>query len=271
MNLEYKHKTIALKITINDNKTACATVHDDPGFKGDNVLPLHYSLLGEVAPTLAPLAIDNSLNSHTAYRYDWVVGLGEPPTPWEWRQLMRPVRALTVQLVVDCRGTGLTFSDAAPMLLALHPSLETTSWFDRHADDTREVVKETAKLAEPYTFGLSAVAGVAANYISSGKGKDKNWFMYRFFETGLRSTVIEWNIKKDTLWEYGPLLRGSIVLSFHGAPQENDSIRLLLRPRLGFDNSKTRGSDISFVPDLKYLEDAPATPVALTVRPHMPQ
>jgi hypothetical protein len=37
------------------------------------------------------------------------------------------------------------------------------------------------------------------------------------------------------LQSFGPLLRGSIVLAFHGEPKEGKEIVLLLRPRLGFD------------------------------------
>ena len=50
---------------------------------------------------------------------------------------------------------------------------------------------------------------------------------------------MEWRINKKVLDQYGPLLRGSLVLAFHGSAEGDTSrektVRLELRPQLGFN------------------------------------
>jgi hypothetical protein len=69
-----------------------------------------------------------------------------------------------------------------------------------------------------------------------------------------------------SLVEYGPLLRGSIVLAFHGLSKHPEAgITLLLRPRLGFD----RTDKINDIPPWQQLEQN--APVHLFVRPQLRQ
>ena len=263
MSVNFIQNTVPVKMTFNpDGSVGCEV--DPPNPNAGKVLPLHYSIIGEVEPALAPLSIDYSISPDHSYRYDWVVGIGAPPIDWNYREELRRERAITVQLVINCNDSGVSFSDSSPMLLGLQPSLHTSSWRDRNAAANRDSVKQVAQIAQPYVPVLPGVLEIASNYIGSSDDKDnKNWWMYRFFEKEFNCTVIEWNVNNKVLVEYGPLLRGSVVLSFHGDIQESGYITLLLRPRLGFD--KRSGQEVNFVPENKDLERGHR--VALEVRP----
>jgi hypothetical protein len=200
----------------------------------------------------------------TSYRYDWVVGVG--PADWDYlSEMRRKRRAVVVQLLVDSGVGGFTFTDSSPVLAGLTPSLKTSSWFDDHADAIRESVRSVAELAKPYLPIVPGVVQGAANFIGSkGDADVKNWYMYRFFSGDQHCCAIEWNINKNVLIEYGPLLRGSIVLTFHGrAKVSGAGIRLLLRARLGFDQK----NEINDLPPWEELEQG--APVQLFVRPQL--
>ncbi len=83
--------------------------------------------------------------------------------------------------------------------------------------------------------GLSMIT----NLVDSGTNERKNWYLYRFLDDRLRSPAIEWRISKRVLEQYGPLMRGSVLLTFHGqpsvpAPADQPPVELVLRPNLGF-------------------------------------
>jgi hypothetical protein len=264
MTIDSKQKTVNIALSFLDDGSVISTAISADEM-GNHVLPLHYSLTGEVHPTLAPLSIDHSIDSSTSYRYDWVVGVAEPPVWWDWHGRMRTERTIAVQLFIDCRDSGCSFSDSSPVLLGLQPSLHTSSWWDRHADTVRDSVREAAKLAEPLVPVVPGIVQVASNYISSGDNHQKNWWMYRFFSTRRKCIVVEWNINHGVLVEYGPLLRGSIVLSFHGKRKGSNGINLILFPRLGFD--KRGHQDINYLPPYEALEDET---VELLIEPKEP-
>jgi hypothetical protein len=260
MHVVIKQKTVYVGIRIERDGRAEGRVlsqiedheHDE------NVLPLHYSLMGEVNPVLVPLPVDYSFNNDTSYRYDWVVGVAEPYTEWDWHAVMRGrERALSVQLLIDCGDSGFSFSDMSPVLLGLHPSLHSVSWLEKHAELLREGVKgaaELAKLIPSAPPGLPDMLKAGSNFISSGEKDEKNWWIYRFLDMRKKCCVVEWNINHKVLEEYGPLLRGSIVLAFHGAPKDEHPIIMLLLPRLGFDRSHDKLSNIKFLPPPEELE-----------------
>lgn len=150
MTIMFKQNTVTVKVNFNaQNDFIDASVHGYDCYD-DNALPPHYSILGEVGPALAPLSIDYALVPDGAYRYDWVVGLGPVPRAWGKELKLRSKRAVTVQLVVNCHNSGVSFSDTSPMLLGLQPSLYTSSWWDRNADKTRAFIKGMSDAAKPY-------------------------------------------------------------------------------------------------------------------------
>ena len=66
MGIEVKQNTVSVRLFSRDNVVE-SSVHEH-GFDGDKVLPLHYSIMGEVEPKSAPLSIDYSLSSQGSYR-----------------------------------------------------------------------------------------------------------------------------------------------------------------------------------------------------------
>jgi hypothetical protein len=235
----------------------------------EHVLPLHYSLMGEVEPDLVPLSIEYSFEEKTSYRYDWVVGVAEPLDTWDWHRAMefRKERAISVQLLIDCGDSGFSFSEMSPKLLGLEPSQDSSSFIDRNAVPLRESADVAAALAQ----GIPVVPGilkVGSSFIRSGEKDKKNWWTYRFFDARRKCSVVEWNISHTVLKEYGPLLRGSIVLSFHGTSRSTDPaspITMLLHPRLGFDPHKP----LSYVPPVEEL-DTDERRVELSIEPVKP-
>jgi hypothetical protein len=170
---------------------------------------------------------------------------------------IREERALAVQVLVDSNGSGYTVSEFAAYLLGLRPSRDTASWLEKNSEGLGSALREVASLAEPISKRAASVLNASAlmsNFIASSDSKTKNWFIYRFLDEEKKCMGIEWNIHRTVLRQYGPLLRGSLVLSFHGALNEENRLKLLLRPRLGFRGKST----LDYLPDYQDLErDAP--------------
>jgi hypothetical protein len=261
MSVGFEQNTMDVDIILSEDHVALTK--DSKDVKYNYTLPLYRSIIGELDPTLAPLAIDYTINSETAHRYDWVVGLGEPSGVSDWHSTLRPERTISVQLSIASNDSGLSFSDSSPMLLGLQPSLETESWWDRHVAAIRESMRQAAGIATPVLPGVVPGAiQIASNFITSGDQRGKNWWMYRFLEKDKKSIVIEWNINHKVLVEYGPLVRGSVALSFHGERKENGDITLLLRAGVGFDRRK----NLEYLPSWDKMEEKNSR-VALTVKP----
>jgi hypothetical protein len=219
MNIGFKQNTVTIGISlpINDGPEG-HVISTDKKHKYPLVLPLYYSLMGEMEPDLAPLSID--MKDTMLYRYDWVVGIGHPdPGPQDWYMSMRDERTVTVQLLVDCGDSGLSFSDYTPMLLGLQPSRHTESWWERNADIMRESIRAGAALVGTFNPLLSGAAQVAANFIRSneGPGEEKNWWIYRFLDTKRRCCTIEWNISRK-VWSR-PVTVGRRIAPSTAAPE----------------------------------------------------
>lgn len=230
MVTDHKHKTV-------DNIST-------PG--GD--VKLHYSLTGEISPVLAPLSIDHSMGADSSYRYDWAMGLYSEDIPHLVSSL-RHKRAIAVDLFIVCGD--YSFSDGSPLLLGLQPAFNTESWWDRNAHLVQASVYQAAEVAKPLIPFVPGAVQVASNFIVSEKGTF--WYMYRYFDRDEKCTVIQWNINPPVLSAYGPLLRGSIVLSFHGPYKDGSAIRLRLKPGLGFDPHNEEAY-VRPVPPDEYIE-----------------
>jgi hypothetical protein len=231
-------------------------------------LLLHFSLMGETKPALSPFSVEYSFDDKAlAYRYDWQVGITPPKVNdeyWDWMKEIRENRAIAVQLLIDPGQSGCGFSEISAMLLALQPSKDTSSWLDQHAKNIGEGLGKLAEIAQPINTmatNIIKVSSLMSNFIGSGEQGAKNWFIYRFLDEGRRCCAVEWNINLKVLKQYGPLLRGSIILTFHGTRKKNEPMRMLLRPRLGFGTD----SDIAYVPPAEELEKE--LPVELLLDP----
>jgi hypothetical protein len=251
-------------IVISDTIESNANTQPD---KGPFAKPLtwYLSLAGDSAVTSGSLpASDSTLIQ--PYRYDWLVGLSccaDPRLWWDWQASLREEDTLKVQILIEC-PKGVTWSELSIHLLALHPSRNTTSWFEENADASVRAVGSLVKTAGSVLPGLALGAELLNAIPSEGGRKSwflprkKQWFLYRYYDVASGCPAIEWTISKNTLREYGPLLRGSMVLAFHGEPTKQDAFASLrLQAGLGL---RKRG-------DLVYLRpQGPAAIPRLTIR-----
>ena len=80
MSIEVRQTTVDVRIEGNEGRVLAEPPED--GEENRQVLRLHYSLMGETQPTLAPLLLDFSQDDRgSAFRYDWQVGVtpSKPP------------------------------------------------------------------------------------------------------------------------------------------------------------------------------------------------
>lgn len=257
----------------------------------EKALRILVGLLGEPEPQVLSLAptYDREQQSRM-YRFDWLFGLALPigsedhekwePVWWNWQKKLRRKSALTVQILISQADSGFGFTDISATLLALPPSRDTRSWLEINADRLGKALADLSRLPKGAVPGPGAVAGavgnevgailrtssIFSNFIASRKSLGRrNWFIYRYFDAEENCTAIEWRINRRVLREYGPLLRGSLVLLFHGAqakhPECQHGIRIEVRPGIGF----YRKDELSFVQPTKVFE--PKERVSLLIKP----
>jgi len=247
MSITIKSKTVDIKIEINGNEADGHVIPLDVQHEeSEKIMRMHYSLMGETIPMLSPLFGEFSTDEKTdekmaTYRYDWSVGLTliDPCYLWNWMKTIREKRAMAVQLLIDCGDSGYSFTELSAVLLTLQPSLEGSSLYDKYADKIGDSLSKLSEITQPFNqtaAGVFRLTAAMSNLISSGEKNDKKWFIYRFLDERKKCCAIEWNINRNVFENYGPLLRGSLILNFHGTKNagSNGSIEMLLRPRLGF-------------------------------------
>ena len=127
-------------------------------------------------------------------------------------------------------------------------------------DKAGEIVSHFSALYGNLLKIPSVVTRLLASDWKNGEKDYKHWFLYRFLDEDRSCPTVEWNISKSVVHQYGPALRGCIMLAFHGNPAPKKQLRLLLRPRISFkDNS------MNYDPPKKQPEDA--NPVELAISP----
>ena len=270
MSTEVKHKTVDVEITQIDKQIFQGKVvpEDQPHQEDDKVLRLHFSLMGETAPTLSPLSPDYSFGgATTAYRYDWIAGITpiERCCKWNWWDAISENRAMVVQLLIDPGQSQCSFSEISTLVLALQPSKDTATWLDRYSEKLGDSLAKFSEAASPLSntaAGIIKTSALLSNFISSDEKGQKNWFIYRFLDEKRKCVAVEWNISRNVVHGYGPLLRGSILLAFHGGGQPQKPLTLLLRPRIGLGKG---GPALKFLPPWEELESD--NPVALSINP----
>src|SRR6266403_507639 len=231
MSIQILHKTVDMIFTQSPKGKLTGNALRDDRKYGENykLLRLHFSLMGETSPALSPLSVDYSIeHGTTAFRYDWMVGasLVEPSYKWNWFNEIATQRAVIVQLLIDPGQSECGFSESNAFLLGLHPSLDTALWAERNAEKLTEGLAKLSNVTEPFSKIASNIlktSAVMSNFVTSDdksknrfKRGQKNWFLYRFLDEKRRCCAVEWNISRNVMHQYGPLLRGSILLAFHG-------------------------------------------------------
>jgi hypothetical protein len=198
------------------------------------------SLQGENAPL--PAAVDASTPVKPAvYRYDWAFGLTLiKGYYWDWMNEFPDNGALAIHLVLQ----PLPFEggpEALPVAAALsllHPSRNNDSRWAQMMPMLLRGGAEMAKIgsaALPALDYLSSGMTLGSDLVESSASNSKKWFLYQFFDETLSAPVVEWRINKETLLEYGPLLRGTLVLAFPKLVQAGSgALRILLRPQIHY-------------------------------------
>lgn len=268
MGIEIRQKTVdvAFAESAKGNLKGSVVPANRKHEEHDKVLRLYFCLMGETSPASSPLAADYGTDGNTAaYRYDWMAGVTpvHPCYRWNWWDAVASERAVTVQLLIDPGESGCGFSEISAALLGLSPSMNTASWLERNSDRIADSLARLSDIAEPFNKIASNVmrtSAVMSGFIASEAREKKNWFLYRFVDEKRRCCAVEWNISRDVVHQYGPLLRGSIVLAFHGGQQPSRPLTLLLRPRLRFSDRS-----LDYQPPAEELEAE--DPVALSIYP----
>jgi hypothetical protein len=123
----------------------------------------------------------------------------------------------------------------AAHLLSLQPWKNTTSWLERNSRLVGDNLRDLSNVAEPMSMtaaNIFKVFALMSNFVGSGEQNAKNRFICHFLDEKKKCCATEWNINRGVLEQFGPLLRGSIVLAFHGTGKRSNAITLLLRSRL---------------------------------------
>jgi hypothetical protein len=236
------------------------TIDEDHYKKLGTVIRLHLALMGETRPVLSPLSVDvASDREYRVYRYDWVVGI-KGLSDWNWKAALRS-EALVVQLAIRPQASNIGCTCVAAKLNVLPPSRDTSTWSERNPDTAAEIAKNTVDLAAgvagvPIVGAATKVAAALSNSLTSRGRWKTNWYVYQYVDHV--DQAVEWHIRRSVLDEYGPLLRGSLMLGFHGGVPEAGGIRLRLRPTLAFQRGlrymRFFGNDLRRVSPMAELE-----------------
>lgn len=269
MSIEIKQKTVNVVFAqTRDNKLRGNLAKAEQKYTAaTQALKFHFSLAGESSPMLSPLSADFSMDEKTTlYRYDWMVGATpfHPCYEWNWFKEIAKDRAMIVQLLIDPGESGCTFTEANTFLLGLQPSKDAASVFEKNISKLGESLDKLSSIAEPFSkiaSNMLKTSAVVSNFITSDEKDQKNWFIYRFLDEKRACCAVEWNVSQNVLHQYGSVLRGSILLAFHGNPKPKKPLTLLLRPRLNFGKSHIMDYD----PPAEELESN--NPVALSINP----
>jgi len=272
MSISSMNRVLDLAIPDLSNKASCRLYYgpaqERPSIKLDsdaykkykesgNVLRWYFGLMGETSPTLSPLSVDVAGDKdYLVYRYDWVFGISIPnvlvpdqnqdPNDeqkgqlwWDWQKKLTTGTCMAVQVIISPEDPQLAYTCVATNLNVLPPSRDEKSWLQRNRKGVIEFVKSGTKIAEEWHPGIitKTLATLSNSLDAQAPGEERNWFIYQFVDPDSHSCAVEWRVYKKVLEQYGPLLRGSLVLAFHGShgKGEQKGIRLVLRPQLGFN------------------------------------
>ncbi|MGB5158118.1 hypothetical protein [Desulfobacterium sp. N47] len=253
MALQVKHSQLDIKINDFDSDSrVCMKINPNSEeiieFNKKHktrYLKISTSLIGEDSPFLSDFSANFADKNQSLYRYDWIFGLSCLPvegknTFWDWKAALRDNNSLKIQFLFDLNKSNLCANDLSAHLLCLYPSKDISSWFDKHSKSISSGLDSLAETTEDYSKTASDVfriSNILTNFISSDDN-GKNWYLYRFLDQNSGALGLEWHITKKVIDQFGPLLRGSLIVSFHGQTnkdQKNDTIKLAVRPELGFN------------------------------------
>jgi hypothetical protein len=137
---------------------------------------------------------------------------------------------------------------------------------EKSAASLAQTFRIASAASKPFSKVIASTFAATASLpeiIASHKEGRANWFIYRFLDERTGGYAVEWRISRAVIDEYGPLLRGSVMLAFHGDEGVENTgdrwINLLLRPQINFH----RSDPLRFVS----LRDEKCPAVRLSVQP----
>ena len=215
----------------------------------------HLSIQGEENPTISRTT--GSLDTTTdtwIYRCDWAFGITLiEGFYWDWMKALRKESALAVHIILKPEKYAPEAIPISATLSTLHPSRNTKSKLDfaiQSMKTAADVGKISASTLPPLDYVSSGLM-LGSNLLESQTKKQKNWFLYQFFDEKLKCPVVEWRISQEVLKEYGPLLRGTLFLAFYGSIKSGHNlVRVQLRPQIGYYAK----SDITFITPTNKLD-----------------
>ena len=256
----------------------------DKYVKGGKVLRWYVGLMGETSPELSPLSVDVAGDKeYHVYRYDWVFGVtcadvSESKAKrgqlwWDWQKALRKGTSAVVQLIILPGTSGLAYTCVATNLNVLPPARDTETWWYKNRGGVLDLVKEGTKAAEDlYPGAITKAFSALTNSLNArDRWKRTNWFIYQYLDSETQGCAVEWQINKKIMKQYGPLLRGSLVLAFHGGTGDGSTerqrhIRMIMRPQLGFHPKKEL---VRLTPQMKE-PDQVALDIVPRSAPHQP-
>ena len=207
----------------------------DPAKDNEFIQRWYLSLQGEGTPLFS--ATDAAEGGQKIYRYDWTLGITLiKGHHWDWQKELREENTLAIHLLLDSDGGNAP--EAFPVsatLSALNPARSTQTFQERLLPALTKTGAKTSALSSDFLPAMKYLAAgfdVGSNLLESYSGKEKNWFLYQFLDSERCCPVVEWRINKRVFQEYGPLLRGTLFLSFHGDYHTSTALRLKLRPQI---------------------------------------
>ena len=228
------YRTVSPKIEILGEGYDPAAIEAQPEYGDSFVQRWYLSLQGEDAPLFSDSAHPDRPR---IYRYDWAFGISLTASHhWDWMAELCENSALAIHIALIPVGDSPEAVPIGATLSALHPSRNTGSDWDwaklsRLASDATRI---GAKACPPLGYVSDALT-LTSNLLASDSDGRKNWFLYQFFDENLKCPAVEWRVNKQVLREYGPLLRGSLFLAFHGSAESNPGhVRLMLRPQIRY-------------------------------------
>jgi len=251
-------RAIDVKIINFDSQNPVSTIVDlskerfdtaDHREDGPKYLKFYTSLVGEASPEIVDIPSNYIGEPAKSYRYDWLFGIScihdrEKKIFWDWKSKLSDNSAIKIQLIFEeATGTGILHESGifinvlSANLLCLNPSKSTGSWFEKNRETIGNSLNSLANTAKDYSKIASDVlstANMLTSFISSDDD-GKNWYLYKFLDQERNTFAVEWHINKKVLDQYGPMLQGSFVVTYHGTPDPMHKLKLHIKPGLSFD------------------------------------
>jgi hypothetical protein len=254
----YDYATTSPEVKILLPSDDISKVQAQPEDEKNFVQRWHLSIQGEANPIVSRTAASQKGKSGEAiYRYDWAFGITLiEGFYWDWITDLCEEDSLSVHVVLEPVGHAPAAIPVSATLSALHPSRNTKSTWELFRPKIPEVAAGVTKMgahAFPFLNHLSSGLKLASNVLESVTENEKNWFLYQFLDEKLKAPTVEWRINRKVLREYGPLLRGTLFLSFFGSSETTPgAVRLILRPQVRYYPKK---GDLTFVIPTNKLDD----------------